>query len=213
VADQAIASLSLYIRRDALLKTPNERMLQQNEWDEEFGMNLHDFDAKETCPESASVLGYDASIGRFWGMDVLAHKYPGLTPYSYATNTPYFFTDPDGREPIMAALLAVKLIGKKLAGKKLLAGIAKAKAKVGKPLKLTKAASNGSIELTKWGKFMKSNFRPIAAGARNVASNWDNISSREGSFWSGALHFEAGFGGAKAVMLFGENAGFWEELG
>jgi hypothetical protein len=42
-------------------------MLQQNEWDEEFGMNLHDFDARM----------YDASIGRFWGVDVYAEKLGG----------------------------------------------------------------------------------------------------------------------------------------
>jgi hypothetical protein len=48
----------------AVLKTPNDRMLQQNEWDEEFGLDLHDFDARM----------YDASIGRFWGVDVLVEK-------------------------------------------------------------------------------------------------------------------------------------------
>jgi RHS repeat-associated protein len=187
----------------ALLKTPNDRMLQQNEWDEEFGLDLHDFDARM----------YDASIGRFWGVDVLAHQFTGFSPYHYAANNPFLFVDPDGRAFFAAAIVVGKLLGKKLAGKKIAAGIAKAKSKAAKALKFTKASSNGSTELTKWGKFMKSNFRPIAAGTRNVVNNWDNISSREGSFWSAALNFGAGFGGAKLAMSFGENATFWEELG
>lgn len=146
-------------------------------------------------------------------MDVLAHKYPTQSPFSYAGNNPNTFVDPDGRAFFMAALLVGKFVGKKLAGTKIAASIAKAKAKVSKALKLSKVAADGSSKLTKFGKFMKSNFRPIAAGTRNVANNWDNISSREGSFWSGALHFASGFAGAKVAMMAGESPRFWEELG
>jgi hypothetical protein len=48
------------------LKNTNDRMLQQNEWDEEFGMNLHDFDARM----------YDVSIGRFLGVMCMRKSLP-----------------------------------------------------------------------------------------------------------------------------------------
>jgi len=108
VAGQEITPLSLYSRRDALLKTPNERMLQQNEWDEEFGMNLHDFDAKDACPESESDSGYDASIGRFLGVDVYADQQFPLSPYHYAANNPVMMQDPDGKFFVLALGLVLK---------------------------------------------------------------------------------------------------------
>ncbi len=40
---------------------------------------------------------YDAELGRFLGVDVMAGKYPSLSPYSYVANNPLIFIDPDGR--------------------------------------------------------------------------------------------------------------------
>ena len=41
---------------------------------------------------------YDAEVGRFIGVDPLAGKYPGWTPYNYTLNNPLRLVDPDGRE-------------------------------------------------------------------------------------------------------------------
>jgi RHS repeat-associated protein len=173
----------------AVLKTPNERMLQQNEWDEEFGLDLHDFDARL----------YDASIGRFWGVDVLAHKYPTLSPYNYAANNPYMFADPDGREIVSIGLALFKI------GKGIFKGIKAIKtAKAAKAAKMTTQAYKASqaaaktSEVSKLAKFTKSYFRPIAAGARNVYANRASI---DGNILKGALHFGVAFGGAKFAMM------------
>ena len=40
---------------------------------------------------------YDAKIGRFAGVDPLAHLYPGISPYAYVANNPINAIDPDGR--------------------------------------------------------------------------------------------------------------------
>jgi RHS repeat-associated protein len=87
-------------------------MLQQNEWDEEFGLDLHDFDARL----------YDASIGRFWGVDVYAEKQYPLSPYHYAANNPIMMQDPNGELFFAAAILIGKLILKKVTATKIAAG-------------------------------------------------------------------------------------------
>lgn len=196
----------------ALLKTPNDRMLQQNEWDEEHGLNLHDFDARM----------YDASIGRFWGVDVLADKQFGLTPYHYGANNPVMMRDPDGRLFFLPALL---IAGKALAKAKFAKGaIAAFKAtKVGKAVtsaasavKAATAKVSGKLSAGKFGKFMKGNFRPIAAGARNVYNNRHQLAG--GDWLQGLALFGAGFGGGKLAMigynsdLLGETVSFGSEF-
>ena len=42
---------------------------------------------------------YDASIGRFTGVDIMAAKYSSLTPYQYAFNDHVFWNDPLGDDP------------------------------------------------------------------------------------------------------------------
>ena len=42
---------------------------------------------------------YAPVIGRFTGVDPIAEKYPGWSPYNYTFNNPLRFTDPDGRAP------------------------------------------------------------------------------------------------------------------
>jgi len=39
---------------------------------------------------------YDARVGRFLGVDAFAHKYPSVSPFSYAANNPLFFVDRNG---------------------------------------------------------------------------------------------------------------------
>jgi RHS repeat-associated protein len=93
-----ITPLSSY----AAIKVPNERDYQKNELDEEFGLELHYFDARM----------YDAQVGRFGGVDPYAEKFPGLTPYNYAANNTNYFIDPDGRIIIGLAILGILKVGK-----------------------------------------------------------------------------------------------------
>ena len=39
---------------------------------------------------------YDPQTGRFTGVDMLAEKYPGLSPYHFGNNNPALFNDPTG---------------------------------------------------------------------------------------------------------------------
>ncbi len=41
---------------------------------------------------------YDTRLGRFFSVDPITHKYPYLTPYQFASNTPIQATDLDGLE-------------------------------------------------------------------------------------------------------------------
>src|ERR1700732_3094029 len=41
---------------------------------------------------------YDPRVGRFLSLDPLQKKYPELTPYQFASNTPIQAVDLDGRE-------------------------------------------------------------------------------------------------------------------
>jgi RHS repeat-associated protein len=51
------------------------------------GLNWYDFVAR----------GYDPVVGRFLTPDLLAEKYPGLSPYAYCMNNPVNAVDRDGR--------------------------------------------------------------------------------------------------------------------
>jgi RHS repeat-associated protein len=41
---------------------------------------------------------YDPEVGRFLGVDPLAHKYPSLNPYHYTMNNPLRYVDPNGKQ-------------------------------------------------------------------------------------------------------------------
>ena len=41
---------------------------------------------------------YDTETGRFWGVDAMRVKYPGISSYVYVANNPILRIDPDGRD-------------------------------------------------------------------------------------------------------------------
>ncbi len=49
---------------------------------------------------------YDPRTNIFLGVDPLAEKYPGLSPYSYCANNPIKYTDPDGKKIVLAGTRA-----------------------------------------------------------------------------------------------------------
>ena len=167
----------------AVLKTPNERMLQQNEWDEEFGLDLHDFDARL----------YDASIGRFWGVDEQAHEFSKLSPYSYSANSPLMYVDPDGRIFFKVIPILAKIAFK---------AIAKTATKAA--IKTAQFAIKSKVSLSaKWASMStakKVGF--YAGGGINVIKNRNQITSGTvaGGIWRSMFYFGAGAVGSATAM-------------
>jgi RHS repeat-associated protein len=66
------------------------------------------FNGKEKSPEISSddydfgARIYDGRIGRWLSVDPLQKKYPFESPYLFSGNSPILYTDPDGREKIVA---------------------------------------------------------------------------------------------------------------
>jgi len=60
------------------------------ELQEEFGINVYDFGARNYMPD----------LGRWSNVDPLAEKYLSISPYTYTANNPVFFIDPDGMQVI-----------------------------------------------------------------------------------------------------------------
>ncbi|OJJ16052.1 hypothetical protein BKI52_35370 [marine bacterium AO1-C] len=61
----------------------------QTEREESFGLQW----------DETPFRRYDPQLGRFHGVDALASKYVGITPYQYAFNNPVMLNDPSGLAP------------------------------------------------------------------------------------------------------------------
>ena len=57
------------------------------EFDSKNGLNWYDYDARH----------YDATLGRWHVVDPAADKYYGFSPYTYCSNNPLLFVDPNGK--------------------------------------------------------------------------------------------------------------------
>ncbi|MHB2154429.1 RHS repeat-associated core domain-containing protein [Calditrichota bacterium GD2] len=68
------------------------------ELDEESGINWYYFGARY----------YDPVIGRWWSVDPLEEKYPGISPYVFTLNNPIKYYDPDGKQ-VRSVLLQMEL--------------------------------------------------------------------------------------------------------
>jgi RHS repeat-associated protein len=53
---------------------------------------------------------YDASLGRWFGVDAYAHSMSDVSPFSAMANNPVMFVDPDGNEPITLAILGIAML-------------------------------------------------------------------------------------------------------
>jgi RHS repeat-associated protein len=70
--------------------TSNKYKYNGKELQEELGLNMYDYGARN----------YDPAIGRWMNIDPLASKFPDQSPYSFVFNNPMRFVDPDGRAPV-----------------------------------------------------------------------------------------------------------------
>jgi RHS repeat-associated protein len=71
---------------------------------ERFLTTHHERD-KGTGYDNRGARLYDAEIGRFLGVDPLAGSFGAWSPYNYVVGNPILMTDPDGRNPIVGAIL------------------------------------------------------------------------------------------------------------
>jgi RHS repeat-associated protein len=91
--------------KPALFKTSNNYKYNGKELQEELGLNMYDYGARN----------YDPALGRWMNVDPLAEKMQNNSPYCYAFNNPIFFIDKDGQipTPAEAARMAAHVYGDK----------------------------------------------------------------------------------------------------
>jgi RHS repeat-associated protein len=61
------------------------------ELDRTKGLDFYDFEARQ----------FDPTLMRFTSMDLLAEKYPRISPYAYCANNPVNAIDPDGMDWVL----------------------------------------------------------------------------------------------------------------
>jgi RHS repeat-associated protein len=177
----------------AALKTVNERGFQQNEKDEEFGVDLSYFHARM----------YDASLGRFMGVDPEADKFSRFSPFHYAGNNPLHFVDPDGRFFFaLLAKFAVKFIKKKVITKIAFKAGKKAAGAITNPFAKTFV---GAFKMAKTGKALTAATKigSWAGGLNNLRMNWDRMEGQNfgTALFRGAGYFLSGSAGGELAAM------------
>lgn len=72
----------------AVPRLPYQYKYNGKEFQDEHLLNWYDYGSRN----------YDAAIGRWMNMDLLAEKYTNFSPYNYCMNSPVVFVDPDGKD-------------------------------------------------------------------------------------------------------------------
>ena len=76
------------VRIENVVETEYQYKYNGKEFQDELGLNVYDYGWRN----------YNPAIGRWMNIDPLSEKYEGISPYSFALNSPVLLSDSDGRE-------------------------------------------------------------------------------------------------------------------